>query len=241
MNNRLVRELMRKDLQEMLKNRYVLFSMLVLPVILLLTAIPSTVTLITIGSGGASSITNNMFTGIFVLIPAIITTTIGSTSIVLEKSNRSLEPLLGTPITDTELFAGKSLAPFLPAMGITLVTYAVYISVTDALTYHTLGHLMFPTYLTLIEMFFISPVTGFLGTFSSLFVSSKVKDVRSAQQVSGLAVLPVLLIMFIPMVAAGNDLLIISVFGVALLAAVALLALFTIRIFRRESILVDWT
>ena len=45
---------------------------------------------------------------VIILIPAIVSVLIGSTSVVIEKNNKSLEPLLATPITDTELLMGKA-------------------------------------------------------------------------------------------------------------------------------------
>lgn len=240
MNNKLVKELMRKDLQEMMKNRYVLYSTLVMPAILLIIAIPSTVLTQSVAAGTPINI-SGIFSGMFIIIPAVIATFIGSTSIVIEKNNRSLEPLLGTPITDTELFVGKAMAPFLPAIVVALITYGIFIGVVDALTYNAVGHLLEPTYITLVDMLFISPITGLLGTFASMFVSSKMKDVRAAQQVSGLVILPAMLIIYLPLLIRSNDLLIIVIFGFALLAAAVLLAILTIKVFGRENILVNWT
>jgi hypothetical protein len=49
----------------------------------------------------------NMILMIFIIVPATLPTIIASYSIVGEKNNRSLEPLLATPTTDGELLAGK--------------------------------------------------------------------------------------------------------------------------------------
>ena len=125
MNWGIVEQVFLKDLQELSKNRYVFYSMLFLPVLLV------SITIINIDSAVSStpvSITEitvliSTFSEIIILIPAIVSVLIGSTSVVIEKNNRSLEPLLATPITDSELLMGKALAPFIPAM---ILGYAAY-------------------------------------------------------------------------------------------------------------------
>lgn len=244
MNRTLVFELMKKDLQDIRQNGYVLYSMLFLPVVLAIIGILGTVGITVTGAGaqasGAGIDITTIFSSLFVLIPAIISTLVASTSVVLEKNNRSLEPLLATPITDTEFFAGKALAPFIPGVLIAYLSYGIYIAAVDALTYGHLGYFLFPNQLTLIQLFFLIPVVGFLGTFASLLVSSKSKDVRTAQNVSSLVVLPVLLLVYAPLFAAGQDIMINMVLGVVVLIAGIFLYFLCVKVFRRENILVSW-
>lgn len=243
MNFQLVREMMRKDLQDVRKNGYVFYSLLFLPILLVFVGVLDTVPLALSGATSSSAAGPdllNIFSSIMVLIPAIITSLIGSTSVILEKNNHSLEPLLATPITDSELFAGKALAPLSLGVLISWFAFALYIIITDALTFGTLGYLLFPTTLTLIQMFFLTPVIGVLGTFATLLVSSKMKDVRAAQQVSSLVVLPLLLLIFIPLIASGPDLLINVIFGVVLMVVSIVLFSLSVKVFRRETILISW-
>lgn len=244
MNRELVFELMRKDLQDIRQNGYVFYTLLFLPILLSVMGIIITVsTTLTIGPGNVSGTSVNLstiFSSLFVMIPAIITTLIGSTSVILEKNNRSLEPLLATPITDTELFAGKALAPLIPGVLIGFLTYAIFIVATDALTYGHLGYLLFPTVLTLVQIFYITPVVAMLGTFASLMVSSKTKDVRAAQQVSSLVVLPILILVYLPLFAAGSDFIVNIALGTVLLVVSIVLFSLCVKIFNRENILVNW-
>ncbi len=244
MNMGLVREMMRKDLQDIRQNGYVIYSVIFAPVILAIVGVLGTVaTVSALGAPGTQTSgidPTSTFSAIFVLIPAIITTLIGSTSVTLEKNNRSLEPLLATPITDTEFFAGKALAPFVVGILVSYLAYAIYIGAVDAMTYGSLGYFLFPTPLTLIQMFFLVPVVGLLGTFASLLVSSRVRDVRSAQQLSTLVVLPVLILVYIPLFAAGDALLINLALGVALLAGAIGVFTLSVKAFRRENVLTTW-
>ena len=239
MNFNLVREMMRKDLQEVRKNGYVFFSLLLLPIMLVVISVIDSFA-VDLSTGGSSSPLLSTFSTIMVFIPAIVTSLIGSTSVILEKNNHSLEPLLATPITDSELFAGKALAPLSIGVLLSWIAFTLYIAIMDALTYGRLGYLLFPTDLTLVQMFFLAPVTGMLGTFLTLLVSSKMKDVRAAQQVSALVVLPLLLLVFLPIIASGSDLIINLGAGVGFLAAAIVIFFISVKAFRRESILISW-
>ena len=61
----------------------------------------------------------NEFLLLFMMMPLIIPITIAAYSIVGEKTTRSLEPLLATPITTAELLIGKGLAAAIPAIAAT--------------------------------------------------------------------------------------------------------------------------
>lgn len=244
MNYKLVRELMRKDLQDIMKNKYVFYSILFLPLILAAIGILGTVSTInSFGArpGDAAMSAASVFSTMFVLIPAIITTLVGSTSVIVEKNNHSLEPLLATPITESEFLAGKALAPFISGVLITWIAYTTYIVVTDLLTYKTIGYLLYPVDLTYVSMFFLTPVIAMLGTFAALFVSSKMKDIRAAQQVATLVVLPVLALVYVPLFAASSDFMISILLGFVLLVGAIVLFVVSVRVFKRESILIQWT
>ena len=239
MNFSLVREMMRKDLQEVRKNGYVFYSLLLLPIMLVVISVIDSFA-IAFSSSGKASMLLPTFSTILVFIPAIITSLVGSTSVILEKNNHSLEPLLATPITDSELFAGKALAPLSIGILLSWVAFTLYMAIMDVLTYGHLGYFLFPTELTLVQMFFLAPVTGMLGTFLTLLVSSKMKDVRAAQQVSALVVLPLLLLIFLPIIASGSDLLINLLAGVGFLIAALAIFFVSVKAFRRETILISW-
>jgi ABC-2 type transport system permease protein len=245
MNLSNAREVTVKDLQEMSKNRYVFFAMIFLPAILVGVTVYVTYTVI--GSYGTGVTASEVYPVLLptlqtlLFIPAIITVLIGSTSVVIEKNNRSLEPLLATPISDAELLLGKSLAPFLPALAVTYAGYAAAIGLIDYVGYGPLHVFLLPTRLLVYEIVVLVPILGLFGTFASLFVSSKVKDVRAAQQLSTFTVLPLLLAFeFLSNYIASN------VFWLELLSAVlavgvVVIAELTIRRFKRESILVSWS
>src|SRR3954453_21948939 len=68
------------------------------------------------------------FSSMFLLLPMLLPSIIASYSIVGEKTNRTLEPLLATPIKTWELLAGKILAALLPSMLLTWLAGAIFVA-----------------------------------------------------------------------------------------------------------------
>ena len=69
----------------------------------------------------------NQFLLIFMMMPLIIPTSIAAYSIVGEKTTRSLEPLLATPLTNTELYIGKAVAATLPPLLASYLGMFIYV------------------------------------------------------------------------------------------------------------------
>ena len=127
---------------------------------------------------------------IFILLAAILPSVIGSYSFIGEKVEKSLEPLLASPTTDSELLFGKSLAAFLPSIGATYAGAVLFMAVADALTYVPLGYLLFPNLNTVVTLLLAAPLACILSVEFSVIVSSRVNDIRSAQQLGSLIILP---------------------------------------------------
>ena len=59
---------------------------------------------------------------------------LGSDSFAGEKERKTIEALLATPISDSELLLGKILVSFIPAMLVTFMSFGVYALVVDVIT-----------------------------------------------------------------------------------------------------------
>lgn len=241
-----IREVYRKDFLELRSNRSVFATLFVLPVIL--TA--ESVLLVwghagTPGPGSSGAVATLLsYAGfgfdLLLIIPLLTAVTIGATSIVQEKTNRSLEPLLATPITDTELLVGKALTPLIPGVIAVWVCYVVEFIAIDAIAWPIAGGPIVPTALALYQMLVLAPALGLLGTLAILVVSSWAKDSRAAQQMSTFVVLPVLVAVLAAFVFLPADLVVIGGFTVALGVGIWVLARMAVRKFDRASILISW-
>jgi hypothetical protein len=69
----------------------------------------------------------------FLMFPLVIPHSIAIYAVMSEKEQKSLEPLLATPLRTGELFLAKMFASVLPAVGITWVAFGLFLVVVQAL------------------------------------------------------------------------------------------------------------
>ena len=177
----------------------------------------------------------------FVIIAAILPSPIASYSIVGEKAEKSLEPLLATPVTDGEILLGKSLAAFIPTIIAAYAGAAIYMASVDQTLYSVVGHLYYPNGEMVVILLLLAPITCLLSIELNVIVSSRVTDVRAASQLGSVIFAP-----FMGLYIAGEldvitldtvSLLVIS----AIMAALAIALFFvSTRTFQREQILTKW-
>jgi ABC-2 type transport system permease protein len=259
-----IQTIIRKEWSEVFKNKMVLFTVAFLP--LLLTAIPLGIIYATKSSGEFAGATSDMpqefnafcpenFSGgdcfqvfmvsqfmiMFMIIPLAVPASISSYSIVGEKVNRSLEPLLATPITTSELLIGKSLSAIIPALGATWIGFTIFILGSWILIANpaVIGNFLDGRWL--IAIFIIGPLMALSAVSFSIIISSRVNDPRVAEQVSMIIILPVLAAFFAQM--AGIIILNLTfMLASALLLGLVdvLLVYLSIRLFQRETIITRW-
>ena len=264
MNTHKINVIVRKEWAEVFKNRMVLFTVAFLP--LLMTAIPLAIIYGTSSANMGSSL-NEMpsnvsgamcppglsggdcfqvfmvseFMMMFMILPLAIPGTIAAYSIVGEKTTRSLEPLLATPITTAELLIGKCLAAVIPAVIATYGAFALFAVGTWILVANKalLAALLDARWLIAIGI--VGPLLAVLEVTFVLMVSSRVNDPRAAVQISMVIILPLMAGFFGQM--SGLFILdrqLISIVAVAMLALDALMIYLAIQAFQREAILTRW-
>jgi ABC-type Na+ efflux pump permease subunit len=183
----------------------------------------------------------NSFSFFLVIGAAFVPLGIASYSIVGEKVEKSLEPLLATPLTDGEILLGKTVSAVLPTLVAMYAGAAVFMTGIDAVTFQKLGYYYFPNWTIGVLLLVLVPIAVVMSVLFSVIVSSRVNDVRSASSFGILMFFPFLAIYLaseIGIISLDiNSLLIIS--GVLLAVDVALFFVSTAT-FRREEILTKW-
>lgn len=261
-----IRTIIDKEWAEVFKNRMVILTMALLPA--LFTAMPLLMLGLTGGSSLPSGISAqesglpqgflaacenmnadecmqvyllNQFLLLFMMMPILIPTTIAAYSIVGEKTTRSLEPLLATPISTVELLAGKSLAAAIPGVLITYVAFGIFLlgTVFIKISPAVRLYLFSPTWV--VGALALGPLLAVIATMFAVYVSSRVSDPRVAEQVSGLVILPLMLVLGV--VLAGilviNAWFMVAAVIVCAVGAYAMLHLGK-AVFDRENILTKW-
>jgi ABC-2 type transport system permease protein len=234
-----------KDTRVFLRKKYAVYSLVLFPLIVGI-GLPLVLRFAGARQGGLSStrlpVIMNAFSFFFLIGSASLPTVLASYSLVGEKIEKSLEPLLAAPITDRELLLGKSIAAFIPPVGAIYISSIIFMVLANLVTHSTLGYSFFPNWTIGLILLLLAPLSAILSIEWSVTVSSRASDPRSAQMQGLFIVLPLAAIYVASEVGAisldTKTLLIIS--GVILAADIILFFLST-KSFQREEILTKWT
>jgi ABC-2 type transport system permease protein len=222
-----------------MRNKMVLFGVLFLPLVMVGMSIFMLTTGETQQDPTAQIVLFNTSLLYFMVLPAVIPLAIAVYSIVGEKEQTTLEPLLATPISDLELFLGKALASVIPAVLINWLAFGLFLTATRIMTGEFLVQTITVPWLA--SIFGLSPLLALFSVGVTMIVSSRASDARAAYQVSSLAILPGL----IPLIIYSSiktlvDLRLVVLEGGVLIVAGAVVLWIAIRLFRREQILTRW-
>lgn len=259
--SRIVRAILRREWTETLRNRELVLTIVIPPVLLTIAPIivagliggeelPADFAVQVLAqrpewsgftpSELAGAFTVQQFLAFFLLLPAYIPLSISTFSIVGEKQARTLEPLLATPVRTVELLAAKALAALAPGVLAGWLTYVAFV-ILASLVYgpNLLGVVTDASWLA--GVFLLGPAVGLSSVVAGVIVSARVNDPRVAQQIGGLVIVPIIGVTLVQ--ATGT--LLVGAAGYLLLTGIILtLSLFGLRIgvrlFEREAILTRW-
>lgn len=258
-----IRTIIDKEWAEVFKNKVVLLTVVLLPVIftvlplvilsLMRTTMPGNestdmpaqfaqmCSATASGSDCVQIFVANEFLIFFMIMPIIIPITIAAYSIVGEKTTRSLEPLLATPITTQELLAAKSMAAAIPAVLATYAGFIIFIlllpitGVSAGVQHYVSGPIW------ILAVFLAGPLVAILAVNFAVMVSSRVSDPRTAEQVSAILIVPFMALVFGQM--AGIILLYVTTMlifcGIIVILDIVSIVLGA-KLFQRETILTKW-
>jgi ABC-2 type transport system permease protein len=233
-----------KDFAIFRKKKSVVYSVVLFPLFVSI-GLPLIIQFIGSKSGGipaeALPTVLNAFCLFFITGAVTLPTAIASYSLVGEKVQKSIEPLLATPTTEGEILLGKSIAAFLPPIAALYMGAVIFMALMDSLTYSTLGYFYFPNWNMGVIVFLLAPLGSILSIELDILISSRVGDVRAAQQLGGILALPFVGIYVLAetnIISLGiSNLLIISA---SVLAIDVILFYISEAVFRREKILTKW-
>ncbi len=231
-----------KELKVISRKRSIIFYTIGLP--LLIAIVFSFVLKNQIANGipGSISLGADSIVYIFVILATFLPSTIAAYSIVGEKVEKTLEPLLATPTSDGEILLGKSIAAFIPPMLSTWAGATIYMAATDYVLYNSgLGYYYFPNWNAGIMLLMLAPLSAILSIEVAVIASSKVNDVRGANQIAGLMFIPFVAVFF----AGVEGIFTFSVenlliFAIIILIIDVILYFLSKSTFRREEILTKW-
>jgi len=234
----------RKDLLVMRRRKSPLILLIGLPIVLG-TALPLLIHILILRKGFSLLLEPDLISAFgffFIIIGALIPLYVSSYSMVGEKLEKTMEPLLSTPTTDSEILMGKYIGTLLPSLLSVYIGAIIYMVLIDAFTRTDFGYFFFPNRAFDIILFMGVPIAATYAITLSVFISSKVNSVMAAYQGGGVTLIPFLVIYVMGEIGIvklddTTDVLIISLS----LFLVAVIMYFISRAtFSREKILTEW-
>jgi len=175
---------------------------------------------------------------LFLILPLMVASVIAADSFAGEKERKTLEALLHTPATDRELFLGKWLAAWVPALAVAGGGFLLYAFVANAAGWPVMGRLFFPNAMWVVLVLWVAPAVAALGLGVTVLVSARVRTFQEAYQMGGVVVLPIVLLVIgqatgVMYFSTG----LVWALGAGVWAVDAVLLGLSLRLFRRDALL----
>jgi ABC-2 type transport system permease protein len=172
----------RKEVREFRRNRFVIGTMAVLPLIFLITPMITFFKVPDSASGPQVRAVVGLLSLLMLIVPIVIPPVIAAYSVVGERDQGTLEPVLTAPVRASELLLGKAVGAFVPSVAIAYVIYfiaAVSIrfgaaQVVSSVVWHA------------------PQLLAAWAIWVGIGISTRASDVRVAQQLATVAGLPLL-------------------------------------------------
>ena len=185
-STRRVRAIVRKELREYRRNRSVIATMAIFPLIFLIQPL----VVVLRASSSSSAALSQMHVLLYMLaIPVLVPASVAASAVAGERLQGSLEPALTTPIRREEFLLGKALAALVPSVGIAYAVYAVFLAGATAFGQPAVTSAILQGPDILAQLLF-TPLLALVSIWVGIGISTRSSDVRVAQQLSLLGCLP---------------------------------------------------
>jgi ABC-2 type transport system permease protein len=224
-----------KELREYRRNGNTFFyATAILPLIFLVQPLVEAFTL----SSGAAAVLRHEHSLIYMLaIPVLVPASLSAYSVVGERTQSTLEPVLGTPVRREELLLGKFLAALLPSVVVAYVVFGIYVALVELFAHPGVAPALIQGSELLAQLIF-TPLLAAWSIWVGIALSSRASDPRTAQQFSILASLPIVAITsLIAFEVIPATLRVAFLFGIALLVLIRLGWRVASALFDRERLI----
>ncbi len=184
-----IRAVVQKELRDYRRNRLTITTTAVLPLVFL---VAPTLTLLRIPASAAGVVVERAVgtTSLLLLVvPAVIPPIIAAYSVIGERDQGTLEPVLTTPVRREELLLGKALAAFLPSVAVAYAIYLIFAVVIGFGAAHAVSAAVLRTPQVLAQVLF-TPLVAVWAIWVGIAMSVRARDVRVAQQLATFGSLP---------------------------------------------------
>jgi ABC-type transport system involved in multi-copper enzyme maturation permease subunit len=179
----------RKELAEFRRNRFILVTTAILPIVFLISP---TASILAIKAAALSTVlTKRVETGLFLplLIPVFVPSLLSAYAVVGEREQGTLEPVLTTPVSRAEFLLGKAIAIFLPVVAIAYLMFGIFVAITQFAATSAVATAVWQAPQLPAALIFI-PLLAAWAIWVGLAISARATDTRVSQQLGILASLP---------------------------------------------------
>ena len=185
-SRRRVRAILRKELRAYQRNRPMVASMAVIPLVFLAQPL---ITVLTTSTAATATLRHHHELLYLLAIPALVPATMAAYAIVAERQQGTLEPILSTPIRRSELLLGKALAVLLPSVAVAYAVFAVFLALVALFAHPGVATALIRDPDIIAQVIF-TPLIAAWSIWIAIAISTTATDIRVAQQLSVLASLP---------------------------------------------------
>lgn len=185
-SRRRVKAIVSKELKEYRRNRQVVATMVILP---LLFSINPMVQIFALTAASAPMIRHGYGMLYLLGIPALVPAVLAAYSVVGERQQGTLEPVLSTPIRRDELLLGKALAALIPSLAVSYGVYAFVITCVGIFAQPAVASALVRDPAIIAQILF-TPLLAAWSIWVGVAISTRSSDLRVAQQLGMLANIP---------------------------------------------------
>jgi len=185
-NSRRVRAIVSKELRDFRRNRSLTVGMAIVPV---LFCVQPFVAVFTLDPAASTPLSHEHVLLYLLGIPALVPSFVAAYSVVGERQQGTLEPVLTTPIRGEELLLGKALAALLPSLAVAYAVYGLFLASVELFAAPAVASALIRLPDLLAQLFFTPLLAGW-SIWIAILISTRSNDVRVAQQFAILASLP---------------------------------------------------
>ena len=183
--------LLRKELRDYRRNRCVIGTMAAVPVLFII--LPTIQLIAANATGKDLSVRIGLSLLYMLVIPVTMPSVVCAYSVVGEREQGTLEPILITPIRREEFLIAKALAAFAPTLVIAYAVFGFFLAVAALFAHPVVVSAIFTGPHVLVQLLFTPLLAGW-AIWVGIAVSTRSTDVRAAQQLSVLGSIPPLII-----------------------------------------------
>jgi ABC-type transport system involved in multi-copper enzyme maturation permease subunit len=232
MSARRVGAIVRKELREYRRNRSVVVTMAVIPILFSIQPLVAV-----LGIAASASLAQEHVLIYMLGIPTLVPLFVAGYAVAGERQQGTLEPVLTTPILRDEFLVGKALAAFIPSILVAYLVFGVFVGCVMALAQPGVAGQVLKGPDLLSQLAFTPLLAGW-SIWIAIGLSTRVSDVRVAQQLGLLASLPTIVVTVLVALNILEPSAALAVGAVALLVVLNGLGWrFAVRLFDRERLI----